>query len=127
MTCLIIGVESNAQTTLSGGPAMVMAHVKPIAMNHAIFLNLFATNAVRTPQNQRWLYKEIARIDPAQSISDPVCAYILVVNESSQRLFSLLTLCIRILQTLLAPVQQWYTAARLQSTPFADFEQCRLQ
>jgi hypothetical protein len=106
---------------------MVMARAKSIAINYAMFVNLFATNAVKTAQIDSWWYEEIARIDPAQSNSDPPRAYISVVNELSQRLFSSLTLCIRLSQRLLAPVQQGYTAARLQSTLFTDFEHSRLQ
>jgi hypothetical protein len=127
VTGLIVGAEYNGQTTLSGVPAMVMACVKPIAINYTMFVNPFATNAVKTAQIHRWWYEEIARIDPAQRNSNPPCAYISVVNELSQILFSSLTLCIRLSQRLLAPMQQWYTAARLQSTPFMDFEHSRLQ
>jgi len=79
-----MGTGYNAQTTLSGVPAMVMARVKPLAINYAIFVDLFATNAVKTAQIHIWWYEEIARIDPAQRNSDPPHAYILVVNESSQ-------------------------------------------
>jgi len=105
VTGLIVGTEYNAQTTLSGILAMVMARVKPIAINYAMFVNPFATNAVKTTQIHSWWYEEITRIDPAQRNSDPPCAYISVVNELSQRLFSSLTLCIRLSQRLLAPVQ----------------------
>jgi hypothetical protein len=84
VTGLIVGAEYNAQTTLSGVPAMVMARVKPIAMNYAMFVNPFATNAVKTAQIHSWWYEEIARIDPAQRNSDPPRAYISVVNELSQ-------------------------------------------
>jgi len=83
---------------------MVMAHVKPIAINYAMFVNHFAKNAVKTAQIHSWWYEEIARIDPAKRNSDPPCAYISVVNELSQRLFSSLTLRIRLSQRLLAPV-----------------------
>jgi hypothetical protein len=107
VTGLIIGAEYNAQTTLSGILAMVMAHVKPIVINYAIFVNPFATNAVKTTHIHSWWYEEIARIDGAQRNSDPPCAYVSVVNESSQQLFSSLTLCITFSQRLLAPVQQW--------------------
>jgi len=88
---------------------MVMAHVKPIAINDAGFVNPFATNPVKTAQIHGWWNEEIARIEPAQRNSDPPRAYISVVNELSQRLFSSLTLCIRLSQRLLAPVQQLYT------------------
>jgi hypothetical protein len=84
VTGLIVGAEYNAQTTLSGVPAMVMAHVKPIAINYVMFVNPFAPNAVKTAQIHSWWYKEIARIDPAQTNSDPPRAYTSVVNELSQ-------------------------------------------
>jgi len=127
VTGLIVGAEYNAQTTLSGVPAMVMARVKSIAINYAMFVNPFATNAVKTAQIHSWWYEEIARIGPAHRNSDHPCAYISVVNELSQRSFSLLTVCIMLSQRLLAPVQQWYTAARPQSTLFTDFEHSHLQ
>jgi hypothetical protein len=50
MTGLIISKEYNAQTTLSGVSAMVMAHVKPVAINYVMFVNPFAMNAVKTTQ-----------------------------------------------------------------------------
>jgi len=127
VTGLIIGAEHNAQTTLTGVPAMVMARVKSIALNYAMFVNPFAMNVVQTAQIHSWWNEEIARIDPAQRNSDPPCAYISVVNELSQRLLSLLTVCIRLLQWLLASGQQWYTTATPPSTLFADFEHSRLQ
>jgi hypothetical protein len=104
-----------------------MARVKPIAIKYAVFVNPFATNMVKTAQIHSWSYEEIALIDPAQRNSNPPHAYISVVNESSQRLFSSLTLFTRLSERLLAPVKQWYTAARLQSTRFTDFEHSRLQ
>jgi len=73
---------------------MVMAHVKPIANNYAMFVNPLATNAVKTAQIHSWWYEEIAWIDPAQRNSDPPDAYISVVDELSSRLFSSLTSCI---------------------------------
>jgi hypothetical protein len=76
VTGLIVVTEYNAQTTLSGVQAMVMARVKPIAINYAMFVNPFAMNAVKTAQIHSWWYAEIARIDPAQRNSDPPCAYI---------------------------------------------------
>ena len=106
---------------------MVMARVKPIAINYVMFVNRVATNAVKTAQIHSWWYEEIARIDPAQRNSDPPRAHISVVNESSQRLFSSLTLSIRLSQRLLAYIQKWYTAARPQSTLFPDLEHSRLQ
>jgi hypothetical protein len=120
MTGLIVGAEYNAQTTLSGVSVMVMARVKPIAINYAMFVNPFATNGVKTAQIHSWWYEEITRIDPAQRNSDPPRAYVSVINELSQPLFSSLTLCITLLQRLLAPVQQWYTAGRPQPTLFMD-------
>jgi hypothetical protein len=47
---LILDAEYTAQTTLSGILAMVMARVKPIAINHTMFVNPFATNAGKTAQ-----------------------------------------------------------------------------
>ena len=116
VTGLIVGAEYNAQTTLSGVVAMIIALVKPIAINYAMIVNPFAMNAVKTAKIHSWRYDEIARIDPAQRNSDPPRAYIAVVNESSERLFSSLILCIRLLQGLLAPVQQRCTSVRPQST-----------
>jgi len=126
VTGLVVVAEYNAQTTLSGVPAMVMARVKHIAIDYVMFVNPFATNAVKTAQIHSWWYEEIARIDPAQRNSDPPRAYISVLNELSQRWFSSLTLCIRLSPRLLAPVRQWYTAARPQSTLLTDFEHRRL-
>jgi len=114
VTGLIVGTEFNAQTFLSGIPATVMARIKPIAINYTMFVNPFATNVVKTTQIHSWWYEEIVRIDPAQRISDRPHAYISVVNELSQPLCSSLTLSIRLLQGLLASMQQWYTAARPQ-------------
>jgi len=93
---LNVGAEYNAQMTFSGVSAMAMAGVKPIAINCAMLVNPVATNAVKTAQLHSWWYEDIARIDPAQRYSDPPSAYISGVNQSSQRLFSLLTLCIMI-------------------------------
>ena len=126
LTGLIVGTEYNMQTSLSGIPAMVMAHAQPIAINYAMIVNPFATNAVKTAQIHSWSYEEIARIDPAQRNSNPPCAYISVVNKSSEQMFSSLMLCIRLSQRLLAPVERWYTAAILQWTLYLDFKQsCR--
>ena len=127
VTGLILCAVYNAQTTLSGVLAIVMAHAKPIAIHYAMFVNHVPTNAVKTAQIHISWYEEIARIDPTQRNSDPPRAYISVVNEFSQRLFSSLTLCIRLSQILLAHMQQWCTAARPQSTLFTDFEHSRLQ
>jgi hypothetical protein len=114
VTGIIVSGEYNVQTTFSGVPAMVTAHVEPIAMNYAMFVNPFATNAVKTAQIHSWWYEEITRIDPAQRNSDPPRAYISVVNELSQHLISSLTLCIRLSHRLLAAVPQCYTPARPQ-------------
>jgi len=54
LTGLIVGTEYNAQTTLSGVPAMVMACLKPIAINYTMFVNPCATNAVKTSQIHSW-------------------------------------------------------------------------
>jgi len=127
VTGLIVSAEYNTQTTLSGVPAMVMACVKPIAIDYVMIVYPYATNAVKTAQIHSWWYVESARTDPAQRNSDPPHAYISVVNESSQQMFSSLTLRIRRSLTLLGPVQQWYTAAKPQSTLFMDFEHSHLQ
>jgi len=66
VTGLIIGAEYNTQTTLSRFPAMVMARVKPIAINYAMFVNPFDMNVVMITQIDSWWYEEIAMIDPAQ-------------------------------------------------------------
>jgi len=84
VTGIIAGAEYNAQTTLSGILAMVMARVKPIAINCGMSVNPFAKNAAKTAQIHSWCYEEIARTDPAQKNSYPPHAYISVVNESSQ-------------------------------------------
>jgi len=52
----MVGAEYDAQTTLSGVQVMAMARVQPIAMNSAIFLNLFATNVAKTTQIQSCWY-----------------------------------------------------------------------
>jgi hypothetical protein len=70
-----------------------------------MFVNPFATNAVKTAQIHSWWYEEIARIDPVEGDSDPPRGYISWVCELSQRLFLSLTLRIRQSQRLLAPVQ----------------------
>jgi len=127
MIGLIVSAEYNGLTALSGILAMVMAHVEPIANNYGMFVNHFATNVVNTAQIHSWWYEEIARVDPAQRTSDTPRAYISVVNELSQWLFSSLTLCIRVWQRLLAPYQQLYTAAIFQSTRYMDIAQSHLQ
>jgi len=126
MTGLMVSTEYNAQITLSGILAMVMACVKPIGINYAMFVNPFATNAVKTAQIHIWWYEKIARIDWVQRNSDPPTAYISVVNESSQQFFSSRTLCFSLSQRLRAAVQHWYTTARPQSTLCTHFERSRL-
>ena len=106
---------------------MVMARVKTIANNSAMYLNPFAKNAVKTAQIHSWRYEEHTRIDPAQRNSDPPRVYISVVNEFSPEMLSVLTLWIRLSQRLPNLVQQWYTAARPQSTLLTDFDLNRLQ
>jgi len=81
---------------------MVMACVKPIAINYAMFVNPFATNVMKTAQIHSWWYEEIVRIDPAKRNSEFPRADISVVNVLSQRLFSSLTLFSRLSQILLA-------------------------
>jgi len=127
MTGLIACTDYNAQTTLSGVRVIFMARVKPIAFNYVMFVNQFDPNVVRTAQIHSCWYEEIAKIDPAQRNTDPPHAYISVVNESSQWLFSSLTLCIRLSQRVFALVQQWYTAAGPRKTLFKDFEHSYLQ
>lgn len=105
MTGLIVGAEYNAQTTLSGFLTMVMAHLKTIANIDAMFVNHFATNMVKTAQIHSWGYVEVTSIGPAYRNSDSPHGYISVVNKSSQQMFSLLTLYIRLSQRLLAPMQ----------------------
>jgi len=41
-----VGTDYDAHTMPSGVPAMVMAHVKPIAINHGMCVNSSAMNAV---------------------------------------------------------------------------------
>jgi len=84
LTGLIVGREYNAEMTLSGVLAIVMARVKPIAINYAIFVNPFATYVVKTAQIHSWWYEEIAWIVPAQRNSSLPHAYISVLNEWSQ-------------------------------------------
>jgi hypothetical protein len=43
-----LGEYWEAETTLSGIPAMDMGHGKPIAVNDAMFVNPLATNTVTT-------------------------------------------------------------------------------
>jgi len=98
VTGLIVSTVYNAQTTLSGVVVILIACARTIALNYAMFGNPVAMKAVKTAEIHSWWYDIIARIDPAQRNSDPPRAYISVVNESSQRLFSSLTLCTRVSQ-----------------------------
>jgi len=90
---------------------MVVAHVKPLGNNHTMCVNPFAMHVVKTAQIHCWWYEEIARIEPAQRISDHPGAYISVVNESSAWLFSSMILCDRLSPRFLAAMQQWYIAS----------------
>lgn len=54
MTGLIVGAEYNTQISQSGVQAMVIAHVKPIAINYEMVVNLFPTNLVKTAQIHSW-------------------------------------------------------------------------
>jgi len=92
-----------------------MACVRPGGIKYAMFVNPFATNAAKTAPIHGWWYEDIARINQAQSTSDPPHAYISVVNESSQWLCLSLTLCIRLSHRFVPPVQQWY------GIPLQDF------
>jgi len=56
VTGLIVDAEYNAQTSSSGIPAMVMAHVQPLGMTDAICANPFPLNAVKTACIDSWLY-----------------------------------------------------------------------
>jgi len=121
-----LSVRNITQTTISGILAMDMAHVKRIAINYRMLGNPFATNVVKTAHMYRWWYEEIARINPAQRNSDTPHAYISVVNESSQPLLSLPTLCIRLSRRLVVPMQQLYTTGWLQSTLHTVFKYTHL-
>jgi len=127
VTGRMVSAEYTAQKTISGVPAMVMSPVKPKAINYSMFAIPFATNGAKISHIPSWWSEEIARIDPAQRNSDPAGAHISVVTKSSQQLFSILTLCIRLLRRSLAPRRRWFTAARPQSTLFMDFEHSRLE
>jgi len=76
VTGLIVRAEYNAQTTLPGVLAMVMACVKPIALHFVMYLSPVPTNVVKTTRIHSWWYKNIARIDPPQRTSDPPTTYI---------------------------------------------------
>jgi hypothetical protein len=83
VTGLIVGAEYNPQTTIQGDLAMVMSHVKPIAIEKVMFLNPAVMNAVKTAHTHSSWYEAIARIDPAERISDPPRAYSSAVTELS--------------------------------------------
>ena len=127
MNGLIVRAEYNDQTTHSGILAMAVVCGKSIAINYVMFVISFAMNVVKPAHIHSYWYEEIARIDPAQRNSHPPCAYISVLNKSSQRLCSSLTLCISLSRNFLVPLPQWYTSAKVQSTLFTDIEQSRLQ
>jgi len=65
-TGLLVTPQYNAQTALSGIPAMVIARVMAVAMNDVMFVNPFATNVVKTAQIHSWLYEDIARIESTE-------------------------------------------------------------
>jgi hypothetical protein len=77
-----------------------------------MFVNPYTTNVVTTAHTDSEWYEEIEMIDPARTNSDSPRANISVVHELCQGLFSSLKLCIRLLQRLVAPVQQWDSTAR---------------
>jgi hypothetical protein len=54
VTGLIVSIEYNTQTTVSGIPAMVRVCVKPIAVYYAMIVNQFPTNVVKTVQILSW-------------------------------------------------------------------------
>jgi len=66
LTVLIAGGEYNTQTTLSVVLGMVMARVKLLSMNYAVFVNPFAMNVGKTDQVHSVWYEDVGRIDPAQ-------------------------------------------------------------
>jgi hypothetical protein len=55
-----------------------------IGINYAMFVNPFATNAVKTTQIHSCWREDMARIEPAQRNADPARVYITLVNESLQ-------------------------------------------
>jgi hypothetical protein len=81
---LIVSTECNAQTSLSGNLAMIIACWTPISIKYVMFVNPFATNVVQTAQIHCSRYADIAGIDPPLSKSHPAHAYISVVTESYQ-------------------------------------------
>lgn len=66
LTGLMVCTEYNVRTTPYGIPAIVIAHVKQIAINYRIFVNLSVMNVVQTTQMHSGWYEEIGRNDPAQ-------------------------------------------------------------
>ena len=127
VTGLIISAESNAKTTLSAVAAIVMECGNHIAINCVMFGNAFDANVAKPALIESSWSEKIVRIDPSHPKSNPPHAYISVAIELSQWLISSLTSCIRRLQRLLAPMQQWCTSARLQSTLFMYLEHSSLQ
>jgi len=93
-----VGAEYNAQTTLPGIPAMVMACVKPVGTKYAMFVHRVATEVLKMAQMCSWWHEETTRIDTAQRDADSPHGYNSVVDELSQRLFSSLTLYSRFSQ-----------------------------
>jgi hypothetical protein len=106
MASIIIGTEYNTQMTHSGILVLIMVSVQPIAIKYGMFVNPFAMDTVKTTQIHMLWCAEITWIDSAKANSDPPCTYISLVNKSSEWLFSLLTLCIMLLEMLLAPNKQ---------------------
>jgi hypothetical protein len=106
MASIIIGTEYNTQMTHSGILVLIMVSVQPIAIKYGMFVNPFAMDTVKTIQIHMLWCAEITWIDSAKTNSDPPCTYISLVNKSSEWLFSLLTLCIMLLEMLLAPNKQ---------------------
>jgi hypothetical protein len=67
LTGLIVSTEYNAQTTLPGILPMVMPCAKPIAMDNVMFVNPFATHAVKPIQINSYSYHETGRMNPTHS------------------------------------------------------------
>jgi len=84
ITALIVGTAFNAQTSPSSARAIVMAYMKPTAINYAMCENLIAMNVGKAAKIHSCWYEEVTRVDAAQGNSDPPCAYVAVVNISSQ-------------------------------------------
>jgi len=80
MTDLIVRVDYNTQTALSGIPAKVMVCVKSTAINHVMFMSPFAVSAKKTILVNSWRYKEYDRIYLAPRNSNHPHVYISVAN-----------------------------------------------